>query len=284
LTGSGRISGAGGFLKTNAGVLSIEGVHDYTGPTVLAGGVLAVSQVANGASPSGLGAAGSDPTNLVINGATLRYVGPSAGTDRGATLLGPGGTIDVAAQETVLTASGLIAGPGTLTKSGPGFLTLAAANTFTGGTVIREGALALGSQAANSAAGLSALGPTNCPVTFDGGALELFGFNGGNNVNYNTLFNPLLVPAGQTGTLRLFQRGPTDNTGLRSSLAGAGVLELVVSYVRGSLDGDWSSREWPMLTCASTIPPAFPRPPSSSMTASTCTAMAGPMPRPRLAN
>jgi len=58
-----------------------------------------------------------------------------------------------------------------------------------------------GSQAANNAGGLSGLGPTNSPVTFCGGTLQLYGFELNTGVNYNTLYNPLVVPAGQTGTL-----------------------------------------------------------------------------------
>jgi autotransporter-associated beta strand protein len=171
----------------------------------------------------------------------LRYLGPAASTDRGATLNGAGATIEIAVDTVALTNSGSIVGLGALTKTGPGTLTLASGNSFSGGMVIRQGTVALGSQTANNAGGLSGLGVTNAPVTFEGGALEMFGFEGANNVNYNTLFNPLVVPEGQSGTLRMFQRGPTDNAGLASPLSGGGTLDLVVSYLRGSLDGDWSA-------------------------------------------
>src|SRR6185437_16894055 len=66
--------------------------------------------------------------------------------------------------------------------------------------------------------------------------------NTGNN--YNTLYNPLVVPAGQTGTLVMFPRGfpnTGNGAGLNSSLSGSGTLNLVVNYVRDALSGDWSA-------------------------------------------
>jgi autotransporter-associated beta strand protein len=132
-----------------------------------------------------------------------------------------------------------------LVKSGTGTLTLSAPNNYTGGTVLSNGVLVLGSNAANNdGLGGSGLGPTNSPVTFRGGTLELFGFTGSEGANYNTLYNPLIVPAGEIGELRMFQRGPANsggNAGLQSSLTGAGNLNLIVNYVRDDLSGDWSA-------------------------------------------
>lgn len=244
LTGNGSISGNAGLTKANTGTLTIQTTNNYSGPTVVGGGTLDILTVANGNSPSAIGAASSNPTNLVINSGTLRYSGSSAGTDRGATLVN-GGTLEVPAAN--LTFNGAaIAGSGGLTKSGAGTLTLSVPNTYSGGTVINDGVLALGSNSANNNGnGGSAVGATNEVVTLrNGGILQLFGYNGGTGNNYATLYNPIEVPAGETGTLRMFARGPGNsgaNSGLRSSLTGAGTLNLVVNYIRDNLDGDWSA-------------------------------------------
>jgi autotransporter-associated beta strand protein len=240
-TGSGSIGGATGLVKTNSGTLTVQTVNSYTGPTVIGGGTLVASTLANGNVNSAIGAAGSNPTNLVFFGTTLGYTGPNTATDRGATLNGSGGTFDIIGG-TTLTNSGLIAGPGALTLIDSGTLILVNPNTYAGGTVLSNGVLALGSSAANNnLTGGSGVGPTNEPVTFYGGTLQLFGPEPG--INYNTFYNPLVVPAGQTGTLIMFPRGPANsgaNSGLQSSLTGSGILNLEVNYVRDDLSGNWS--------------------------------------------
>ncbi len=238
-TGAGEINGATGLFKTNSGTLTLLTTNSYTGPTIIAGGTLAVMDLENGGLASSLGAADSNPTNLIFNGGTLSYLGPGSTTDRGATLENAGANVNVTAGST-LTLNGSWTGSGALTVSGPGTLALNAANTYSGGTVLSNGVLALGSNLANS----SGLGPTNAPVIFAGGTLQLFGYSGSTANNYATCYNPLVVPAGQSGTLRMFPRGPGNsgaNSGLRSSLSGAGTLNLVVNYVRDNLDGDWSA-------------------------------------------
>jgi autotransporter-associated beta strand protein len=243
LTGIGNISGSAGLTKTNSGALTILSTNSYTGPTIVGGGRLEIQSIANGNSPSAIGASSSDPTNLVFYGSTLRYSGPSTGTDRGVTLNGSGATLDVPSG--TLTMNSALTGPGALTKAGGGTLAVTVPDTYAGGTIISNGILALGSNLANNdGSGGSGLGPTNTAVTFYGGALQLFGYNGGTSPNYSTIYNPLIVPAGQTGTLRLFSRGPLNsgnNSGVASSLAGSGTLNLVVNYVRDNLDGNWSA-------------------------------------------
>jgi autotransporter-associated beta strand protein len=139
-SGTGKISGTTGLLKTNSGALLIVTTNDYTGATIISGGALVVSQLANGGAASGLGGAASHSSNLVFStGGTLRYVGGPASTDRGATFNSGGGTIDLTSGETVLTWNGILAGPGALTKTGPGRLDLNAISTYTGGTIVNAG-------------------------------------------------------------------------------------------------------------------------------------------------
>jgi len=165
--------------------------------------------------------------------------------DRGATLGAGGGVISVVNSTRTLGITGILTGPGALAKSGPGALNLSVTNAYSGGTVISNGTLVLGSNNANNdGAGGSALGGTNSSVTFYGGTLQLFGYSGSTGNNFNTLYNPLIVPTGQTGTLQMWPRGPSNsggNSGLKSSLTGGGTLNLVVNYIRDNVDGNWSA-------------------------------------------
>jgi fibronectin-binding autotransporter adhesin len=245
LTGIGSINGSTGLTKNNSGTLFVQTINAFSGPTVVNGGTLDIATVANGNAPSSIGAASSNPTNLVVNGATLRYSSAtSGGTDRGATLNGAEGIIDVSTANLTFNGSP-ITGPAALVKSGAGTLTLSVPNTYSGGTVLSNGVLALGDNIANNnGTGGSALGATTDPVTFRGGTLQLFGYTGSEAANYSTVYNPLIVPAGETGELRMFQRGPVNSgaaAGLQSSLTGEGTLNLVVNYVRDDLSGDWSA-------------------------------------------
>ena len=236
LTGNGNISGNSGLTKANSGRLTLATTNSYTGATVISGGILEAMNLNNGNASSSIGAASSDPANLAIaGGATLRYSGGNVTTDRGALLNGPGAVIDVFNSNT-LTINGLLDGSGSLAKSGVGTLALNIANNFSGGTVISNGVIALNSDAANDSGLNNGLGPVTDSVTFNGGTLQLFGYGGSTTPTYNTFRSPLVVPAGQSGTLRMFSR----SSGLNSSLTGSGTLNLVVNYVRGQLNGDWS--------------------------------------------
>jgi autotransporter-associated beta strand protein len=163
--GAGRIGGPGGVTKSNTGTLTVLTTNSYTGPTVIAGGVVVAPILENSAINSSIGAASFDPTNLVLSGGTLRYPGSSVSIDRGATLSGAGGTVDVTNANANLTISGTIAGDGVLTKIGAGTLTLSGVNTYSGGTVISSGTNRL-----NSTTGAG----TNI-ITLSGGTVLLTG-------------------------------------------------------------------------------------------------------------
>jgi len=148
ITGSGDITGAGGLAKMNSGTLIVLSANDYSGPTLISGGVLAVNALANGGSPSPIGAASSDPSNLVFqSGAKLRYLGATAVSDRGATFNGGGGAIEVTNGLANLTLGGTLTGGGGLVKTGPGTLSLGGTNDYAGGTLISSGILQMGAGA-----------------------------------------------------------------------------------------------------------------------------------------
>lgn len=257
-TNSASLSGAGGVAQVGTNVLTFAAANTYNGDTTIANGTLK------------LGAAGVLPTGIGFGNVVLNGGATSAGTldinglntvlngINGNSNAVPGRIVNnTGAVTNVLTVGtgdasstyrGLIAnnsgtgGAIALVKTGSGTFTVGWTNSYTGGTVISNGILALGSSQANNSGGLSGVGPTNAPVVFMGGTLQLFGYNGSTSPNYNSFYNPLVVPAGQTGTLQLFSRGPASgNPGIGSSLTGSGTLNLVVNYVRDSVDGDWSA-------------------------------------------
>jgi autotransporter-associated beta strand protein len=223
LGGSGRISGFGTLTKTNSGTLTILATNDFAGPTVIGGGTLSIPIIANSAIPSPLGAAGSSPGNLIFSGGTLRYTGPTAGTDHGATLNSNGGTFEVSSSATTLTMSNVIVGSGTLAKTGAGSLALSAANTFSGGVMVTQGTVVLGNNAGFGAGVITLDGDTNGATLqfgISGGTLNNtlnvigtnnFTVNNGNNLVYNVTGDGTLTL--NTGTTFSFTGDMTTFSG-----------------------------------------------------------------------
>ena len=142
-SGNGKISGTTGLTKTNSGTLTIQTTNDYSGVTYLGGGTVSVSQLANSLSASSIGAASGASSNLVFDGGTLQYTGPTTSSDHGATMNAGGGTIDVSAGGNTLALGGGIIGTGSLTKIGNDTLALGGANSYTGATTVSAGILQL---------------------------------------------------------------------------------------------------------------------------------------------
>jgi autotransporter-associated beta strand protein len=67
-------TGVVGFSKAGTGKVVFSGSNTYTGATTVNQGTLSINSVANGGQPSAIGAASADPSNLVIQGATLEYI------------------------------------------------------------------------------------------------------------------------------------------------------------------------------------------------------------------
>ncbi|TAL04780.1 MAG: hypothetical protein EPO07_04725, partial [Verrucomicrobia bacterium] len=183
--GDARIMGTTGLTKTNSGRLTILiETNEYTGVTTLAGGTLSVSNLANIASASPIGAPQAGNASIVFNGGTLEYLGANnKNINRGATLQSGGGTVSVFDPAVALTFSGLVTGSGVLTKTGNGQLNLNVPNDYSGGTVVTAGSVRAGQP---SSINLSALG-TNT-LTLNGGVSPAaFVFGADAQVLTNTL-------------------------------------------------------------------------------------------------
>ena len=130
VTGSGSFVGSGGLIKKGAGTLILGAANTYTGGTVINAGTVAIS---NGSS------FGSNTVTFGSNGTTVAALASMQVTNNYA--LTGNGTMDVGAN--ILTNSGVISGAGSLTKAGAGTMVLGAANTYTGGTTINAGTVAI---------------------------------------------------------------------------------------------------------------------------------------------
>jgi autotransporter-associated beta strand protein len=102
----------GGFTKVGSGTLTLTGDKTYTGATTVNGGTL---QIGDGTTDGSIAASSAITNNAAV---VFNLVGNQ-------------------------TTAQVISGTGSLTKTGAGTLTLNGANTYTGGTLLNAGALAL---------------------------------------------------------------------------------------------------------------------------------------------
>ena len=122
--------GFGVYEKTGASTWTLTGTTSEVTSWSLFDGTLSVSSDGN------LGAAAG---TLTFNGGALQNTA-SFTSARNITLNAPGGTIETLAD---LTLTGVISGPGALTKTGASTLTLSGTNSYSGETLIQAGTLAL---------------------------------------------------------------------------------------------------------------------------------------------
>ena len=123
LTGPNKISGGSTFTKSGTGVLTnYANNNDYTGPTLLFGGTVSVTNLANGGLASPLGASSANSSNLILANATLNYSGPALTINRGYTVRTTNSSLDLSG---ALTLSGQAAADvgGGFVKRGVGQLT-----------------------------------------------------------------------------------------------------------------------------------------------------------------
>jgi autotransporter-associated beta strand protein len=236
-SGGGNISGATDLTQTGPGtVYLLSPTNNYTGITTLNNGVLSVTNLANSGSPSPIGAANNDPTNLVLNGGELQYTGPSGSTDHGATLGASGGTVQVTTAASTLTLAGVIAGAsgGGLNVNGSGTLALSGGNTYNGNTTISAGTLQL---TGNGTFGTGNV--TNNSTILSSGTITIANNISGTGVVTNDATGTLTLSGNNSYSGATYINGPNDG-GLvvASSSALSSSTEVnVISTTGGAIGG-----------------------------------------------
>jgi autotransporter-associated beta strand protein len=156
------IFGTGGILADSGGTLVLQGANTFTGNLACLWGVLKAGSDGN---------LGDSSNRLSLaQGATLQVTGTAyTNTARGMTMSTGGGKLDIADAGNTFTASAVIDGTGSLTKTGLGTLVLSASNTYAGATTVTVGTLRVGAPS-----GL----PANTDVTLSAGTtLDINGFS-----------------------------------------------------------------------------------------------------------
>ena len=191
---TGIIAGAGGLTKIGSGSLTLSAANTFTGGTTVTAGTLTLSGGANRLSTTG---------GITVSGGSLN-LGGNGQTASGLVTLGGGtvsnGTLTSTAENFVGTAgsvSAVLGGGVGLTKISNGTLTLSAANTFTGGTTVTAGTLAL----TGGANRLAATGD----ITVTGGSLNLGG-------NAQATTGAFAITGGSIGNGTLSKTGGTFAT------------------------------------------------------------------------
>ena len=221
LSGSNGI--AGNFYVGGGGTVSVNG--SMSSGTTIIGGSFGGPAVGTVAVPTGGTLAASLVTNnnmrttaaLDLNGGLLLANTTNGNWFQGVTVVaGTGGANINTSSYTMTVTSGVITGPGSLTKYGSGTLALDSSNAYTGGTVINNGIL--------QAYGELALGPVPSSfvpnnITLNGGLLRDSFQNQGLNLSANR--GVFLGPNG--GYLRA---GWSNVTTVNGVISGSGPLTI----------------------------------------------------------
>lgn len=158
------LMGSGALTKRGTGVLTLTANNsNYSGNIIITGGLISFT------SSSNFGTAIASA--LTLNGGGVRWAGGNTSdiSNRFAPLGASGGTLDTNGNNVSL--GSVISGAGGLTKEGTGTLTLNAANTYSGHTIVNAGTLII----SGSTSGLGGNIVNNSAIIFNQSANSSFG-------------------------------------------------------------------------------------------------------------
>ena len=225
ISGNGGIYGDGKLIKRGSSTVRIDGQHFFTGATIIEEGTLEVGSINIGNDPSSIGASPAIVGNLELNGGSgLSLISSSSCTDRPIVIKNGECTFSSNNGNSLIFLN-KISGNGTLVKKGSGILQFNSSNTYSGGTIIKDGTLLLSSYDANQT------GTGTGTITLKGGTLTMADIRSYNSPAWN-----INVPEGSSGTFN-----PDGRCSLKGSLTGGGILTLNIPYVRTAFEGNWSS-------------------------------------------
>jgi autotransporter-associated beta strand protein len=182
------IAGYGGLVKTGSKILTLSGSNSFIGNIGLSGGTLATS-----------GDERLPDTAVVVfsSGTTLKLGGNETINSLSAASAAASSSVDLQSYNLTLTATssnqfqGTLIGSGSLTKQGTGILSINEGNTFTGGTVLKNGSMRMqdsGVRSTNTDTGIVTLfsGPFGTgPLSLQGGKIY------SSSTNSRSIFNPI---------------------------------------------------------------------------------------------
>ena len=202
---NGIVSGTGALTKNGTGTLTLFGANTFTGGATINSGTVQIDSASS---------LGLTSVAAVINSGTLQ-VTQTFSTSRNFTLGASDSAIAVDASKT-WTATGILSGSGGLTKNGAGTLTLAAVNTYSGGSTINDGTVVV-----NSSASLGAIGGG---LTINAGTLEVStGFSTTRTITLGNAASTFQVDPSQTYTVTtaIGGTGSLNKTGTGTMALGA---------------------------------------------------------------
>ena len=220
LSGSGKISGFATLTKDGSGTFTVSNTNDYTGATTVSGGTLRLSGGANRMPPvTAVTLANTSGAILDLNGNSQTVASLSGGGSSGGNVTLGAGNLTVAGAGTAI-FQGVISGSGSLAKSGIGTQTLANANSYSGGTTVSAGTLAV--------SGGGTLGNTAAALNVNGGTLALGGSS--QTAGTVTIAGGTIAGGALTGSAFAGQSGAVSatlaGTGAVLAKTGAGTLTL----------------------------------------------------------
>lgn len=232
MEGSGKISGEGTSLnKAGEGTLKLATTNDYTGATVLRGGVVEFATLKNGGEASAIGASLEFAQNWVWYGGSWNYTGGSTSSNRSATIY-KDTELNIAQSGATVKMSGTLEGNGGFILNGSGTLqpTTKAFFGYEGNTVLRGGTLYL-TKASELWTDKNVKFGNSPKLVLAGGALV----TKDNNDTYSSYTFPIEAVSGTHSVLN-FHR----NCSIASNVTGDGTIELQVNYLREYIKGNWT--------------------------------------------
>lgn len=230
LSGEGGISGEGNVtVNKDADVTLNMKYSDYTGKTIINGGILTVPNFYDGGQKSAIGASAATEGNLQIIGGTLVLSKDNMATDHIVTLTDTA-TIRVTASNSALTLKGQVKGSGYLVKDGSGRINFnyGGTNNFAG-VIVKKGTIAQG-------AWNTTFGKVGSPMLLAGGEVHQIDVNSTSTVP--TFNHVVTVQEGTTNKLIGSSRGK-----INGSFKGSGNLTIQTKYVRCDVGANFSQFE-----------------------------------------